>query len=171
MINEKIILEKTIKYLNKLLKKKQLTTTKEVEEVKQISEKLNSWMYGNKEIRSKNANSYLWLMCTRIANALRKSKEEVYLDMLKSYGQSMMIPVLKGQPLHGSFKYKEYEGTSILNGKEADWYKVYFGSRTYTKREMSILIDGVIQECNNLEIPTISDEEVSRLMEGWNGNG
>mgnify|MGYP003297001945 CR=1 FL=1 len=95
-------------------------------------------------------------------------KEEVYLDMLKSYGQSMMIPVLKGQKPNGYCKYCEYETTSMVNGKEADWYKVYKGSSHYDRGEMSILLEGIIQECNNLEIPTITDEEYERLLNGWN---
>lgn len=168
-MNDKTYLEKAIKYLNKLLRMKPLSNAKEIKEVKETREYLNGMMYEPKKIRSKNANSLCWALCTEIGNVLRKSKEEVYLEMLKSYGQSMMIPVLKGQKPHGYCKYYEYETTSVLNGKEADWYKVYKGSSHFDRREMSILIDGIIQECNNLEIPTITDEEVERLLNGWNG--
>ena len=168
-MNERMILEKAIKYLNKLLQMKPLKTQKEIKEVKETREQLNAMMYEPpKKIRSKNANSLCWALCTELGNALRKSKEEVYFDMLKSYGQSMMIPVLKGQKPNGYCKYCEYETTSMVNGKEADWYKVYKGSSHYDKKEMSILIDGIIQECNQLEIPTITDEEYERLLNGWN---
>ena len=167
-MNEKTILEKAIKYLNKLLQMKPLKTSKEIKEVKEVREKLNSMMYEHKKIRSKNANSLCWALCTEIGNVLKKDKEEVYLDMLKAYGQSMMIPVLKGQKPFGYCKYYEYETTSVLNGKEADWYKVYKGSSHFDKKEMSILLDGIIQECNNLGIPTITDEEYERLLNGWN---
>ena len=168
-MNDKLVIEKAIKYLNKLLQMKPLKSQKEIKEVKEIREYLNGMMYQKKKIRSKDANSLCWALCTEIGNVLRKSKEDVYLDMLKSYGQSMMIPVIKGQKPFGYCKYYEYETTSILNGKEADWYKVYKGSSHYDTREMSILIDGIIQECNNLEIPTITDEEVERLLGSWNG--
>lgn len=167
-MNEKTILEKAIKYLNKLLQIKPLKTSKEIKEVKEVREQLNSMMYVPKKIRSKNANSLCWALCTEIGNVLKKDKEEVYLDMLKAYGQSMMIPVLKGQKPFGYCKYYEYETTSVLNGKEADWYKVYKGSSHFDKKEMSILLDGIIQECNNLGIPTITDEEYERLLNGWN---
>lgn len=169
-MNERTILEKAIKYLNKLLQMKPLKTQKEIKEVKEVREQLNSMMYEpKKKIRSKNANSLCWALCTEIGNALRKDKEEVYFEMLKSYGQSMMIPVLKGHKPFGYCKYYEYETTSVLNGKEADWYKVYKGSSHYDTKEMSILLDGIIQECNQLEIPTITDEEYERLLNGWNG--
>lgn len=168
-MKDKFFLEKAIKYLNKLLRMQPLRNQKEIKEVKETREYLNGMMYKEKKIRSKNANSYLWALCTEMANVLRISKEEVYLNMLKSYGQMMMIPVLKGKQLNGYCKYYEYETTSMLNGKEADWYKVYQGSSTYDNREMSILLDGVIQECNQLGIPTISDEELEKLKGTWNG--
>ena len=30
-------------------------------------------------------------------------------------------------------------------------------------------LEGIIQECNQLEIPTITDKEYERLLNGWNG--
>lgn len=168
-MNDKLFLEKAIKYLNRLLQIKPLKSPKEIKEVKETREYLNSMIYEEKKIRSKNANSYCWALCTQIGNVLRKDKNEVYLEMLKSYGQMMFLPFAKGQKPFGYCKYYEYETTTILNGKEADWYRVYKGSSHYDNREMSILLDGIIQECNNLEIPTISDKELERLKSTWNG--
>lgn len=148
---------------------KPLKNTTEIKEVKELREQLNGMMYIKRTKRSRDANSYLWVLCTEIANVLRKSKDEVYLDMLKSYGQSMMIPVLKGQKPDGYCKYYEYETTSMLNGKEADWYKIFKGSSHYNTKEMSILLDGVIQECNQLEIPTITEEQLEKMKGNWNG--
>ena len=167
-MNERTIIEKTIKYLNKLLQMQPLTSHKEIIEVKEIREYLNKIFLTQKKKRSKDANSLCWALCTEIGNVLRKSKDEVYLEMLKSYGQSMMIPVRKGEKPFGYCKYYEYETTSTLNGIEVDWYKIYKGSSHYDTREMSILLDGIKQECFNLDIPTITDEEYERLLNGWN---
>jgi hypothetical protein len=168
-MNEKMAIEKAVKYLNKLLQMKPLRTTKEIKEVKETREYLDSMIYSQKKIRSKNANSYCWALCTEIGNVMRLDKEEVYLNMLKHYGQVMMIPVEKGKPIYGYFKYYEYETTSILNGKEADWYKVYKGSSQFDNREMSILLEGIIQEANQLGIPTITDEELKKIKGSWHG--
>ena len=168
-MNEKLAIDKAIKYLNRLLQMKPLKSSKEIKEVKETREYLNGMMYEKKKIRSKNANSYCWALCSELGNVLRKSKEEVYLDMLKNYGQMMLLPFVKGKKPTGYCKYYEYETTSILNGKEADWYKVYKGSSHFDNKEMSILLDGIIQECNNLGIPTISDKELERLKSTWNG--
>lgn len=166
-MNENLIYEKAIKYLNKLLRQKPLTSSNEIREVKELREQLNSLMYNKNIKRSKDANSLLWVLCTEIANKLRISKEDVYLNMLRSYGQSIKLPVLHGENPYPITKYSEFVGTSKLNGKDADWYIFYKGSSQYNKKEMAILLDGVIHECTNLEIPTVTDEELERLKGSW----
>ena len=47
-MKEKYILEKTIKYLNRLLISRPLKTIKEIEEVRILTEELNSMIYKNK---------------------------------------------------------------------------------------------------------------------------
>lgn len=116
-----------------------------------------------REKRSLSQNSYAWELITKIGNVLRKSKEEVYLQMLEDYGQSILIPVKKGEKPNGYFKYYKYETSSILNGKEADWYKIYKGSSEFDSKEMTILIDGIIQECKQLGIETLTPDEISKL--------
>lgn len=113
--------------------------------------------------RSLSQNSYCWLLINKIANILRLSKEEIYLQMLEDYGQSILIPVKKGEKPNGYFKYYKYETSSILNGKEADWYKIYKGSSEFDSKEMTILIDGIIQECKQLGIETLTHDEIAKL--------
>ena len=113
--------------------------------------------------RSLSQNSYCWLLINKIANILRLSKEEIYLQMLEDYGQSILIPVKKGEKPNGYFKYYKYETSSILNGKEADWYKIYKGSSEFDSKEMTILIDGIIQECKQLGIETLTPDEIAKL--------
>ena len=120
-----------------------------------------------REKRSLNANAYAWELITQIANELRCSKEEVYMKMLEDYGQSMLIPVPKGEKPDGYFKYYIYQASSILNGKEADWYKVLKGSSEFDTREMSILIDGIVSEAKDLGIETMTPDDLTRLKEGW----
>ena len=121
----------------------------------------------HREKRSNNANSYLWELCTQIGNIMNLSKNEVYLQMLKDYGQSMLIPVKKGNKPNGFIKYYEFECSSQLNGKEADWYKIYKGSSEYNTKEMSILLEGAVQEAKNLGIKTKEDYEIEKLIEEW----
>ena len=121
----------------------------------------------HREKRSLNANNYLWELCTQIGDILRKSKEEVYLDMLVDYGQSIMVSVLSDIKLNGFYKYYKEAGKSILNGKEFTHYKIYKGSSEYDTKEMSILLDGVVQEARQLGIRTKEDEELEKMIDKW----
>lgn len=121
----------------------------------------------HREKRSLNANAYLWKLVTEIGNVLNKSKEEVYLQMLIDYGQSEMVSILSEIDVKGYFKYYKLAGTSLLNGKEFNHYKIYKGSSEYNTKEMSILLNGVVQEAKNLGIKTKDDIELERLVEEW----
>lgn len=121
----------------------------------------------HREKRSLNANAYLWKLVTEIGNILNKSKEEVYLQMLIDYGQSEMISMLSEINVKGYFKYYKLAGTSILNGKEFNHYKIYKGSSEYNTKEMSILLEGAVQEAKNLGIKTKEDYEIEKLIEEW----
>ena len=120
-----------------------------------------------KEKRSLNANAYVWKLITEIGNKLRKSKEEVYLQMLKDYGQSEMVSILSSIDPKGFFKYYSIAGKSILNGKEFTHYKIYKGTSEYNTKEMSIFIDGVVQEAQQLDIETKTPNEIERLKRMW----
>lgn len=121
----------------------------------------------HREKRSLNANAYLWKLVTEIGNVLNKSKEEVYLQMLIDYGQSEMVSILSEIDVKGYFKYYKLAGTSILNDKEFNHYKIYKGSSEYDTKEMSILLEGVVQEAKNLGIKTKDDIELERLIKEW----
>ena len=121
----------------------------------------------HKEKRSLNANNYAWKLITEIANVLRKSKEEVYLEMLKSYGQCEMISIVSSVDVKGYFKYYEEAGRSFLNGKEFTHYKIYKGSSEFNTKEMSVLIDGIVQEAKNLDIETMTPSQLAELKSLW----
>ena len=116
-----------------------------------------------KEKRSLNSNAYAWKLITEIGNVVRKSKEEVYLQMLKDYGQSEIVSMLSSISPVGYFKYYEKFGTGTINNKDFTHYKIYKGSSEFDSREMSIFIDGIIHEAENLGIPTLTEEEIKKM--------
>jgi hypothetical protein len=121
----------------------------------------------HKEKRSLNANAYAWSLITKIADALRTSKEECYLEMLKRYGQSEIVSVLSQIDVSGYFKYYEPLATATLQGKEFTHYKIFKGSSEYTTLEMAVLIDGIVSEAKELGIETIPPKEIERLKTMW----
>lgn len=114
--------------------------------------------------RSLNANAYAWALIGQIADVLRKSKEEVYFEMLKSYGQSEFVSVRSDIDVKGYFKYYEEYGKGHVEGREFTHYKVYKGSSEFDSREMSILLDGIIQEAKAQGIETITPAEKERML-------
>lgn len=113
--------------------------------------------------RSKSQNAYCWELIGKIADALRKSKEEVYLQMLKDYGQSEIVSMLSSINPKGYFKYYESIGTGIVNNKEFTHYKIFKGSSEFDTKEMTIFIDGIIQECKQLDIETLTPEQIASM--------
>ena len=121
----------------------------------------------HREKRSLNANAYAWVLIGKIADVVRASKEEVYLEMLKRYGKSEVVSVLSDIDVDGYFKYFEPFAESTLNGKTFTHYRIYKGSSEFDTREMSVLIDGIISEAEELEIETLPPHEIERLKEMW----
>lgn len=129
-----------------------------------------------KRKRSLNANNYAWAIITQIADVLRSSKEEIYLQMLKRYGPSSLISVEdkvneEGESIVEIFKravkYCEEFGESELNGKNFKHIKVFMGSSEFDTRRMAIFIDGIVSEATELKIPTMTPNEIGRLKEQW----
>lgn len=113
--------------------------------------------------RTLTQNSYLWKLINEIGNAVNKSKEDVYLEMLKSYGQSEVISMKENINPKGYFKYYEKIGTGTVNGIIFYHYRIYKGSSEFDTKEMKILLDGVIQEAENLGIHTLTEEQIEKM--------
>lgn len=121
----------------------------------------------HKNKRSLNSNSYLWVLCTKIADIINLSKEEVYVKMLEDYGVSLLVPLTPNDNPDGFFKYYKYFDNGSLNNKECVWYKVFKGSSEYDSKEMSHLLNGVVQEAKNLGIMTLDEIEIQEMLDRW----
>lgn len=120
--------------------------------------------------RSLDANAYAWTLITKIADVMRGSKDEVYLTMLKRYGQSSVVSVIEeaADIFKRSVKYWEDFGEADLNGKHFIHIKVFMGSSEFDTKQMAILIDGIVSECKELNIETMTPSEIDRLKGEWN---
>ncbi|MBR2554298.1 MAG: hypothetical protein IKE94_05485 [Aeriscardovia sp.] len=119
--------------------------------------------------RSLNANAYAWVLINEMANRLRTSKDEVYQEMLKRYGQSKVISVLSEIDISRFVKYYEEIGKGHVEGKEFTHYRCFIGSSEYDSREMAILIDGIVDEAQELGIDTLPTTAVERMKALWQG--
>ena len=121
----------------------------------------------HRERRSLDANRYAWKLINELGNVLREDKDAVYLTMLKRYGQRELVLVRADINVSGYFKYYEEAGAGRVGGTEFTHYKVYKGSSEYDTREMSILIDGIVSECKEQGIETMTPAELGALKEAW----
>lgn len=116
-----------------------------------------------KQKRSLTANAYFWVLVNEIANVTKQSKDEIHLQMLKEYGQNEVFSIRSDIDVSRYLKYYEEIGKGKVNGKEFTHYRVFKGSSEMDSREMAMLINGVIQEAENLGIPTLSKTEIQNL--------
>ena len=116
-----------------------------------------------KQKRSLTANAYFWVLVNEIANVTNQSKDEIHLQMLKEYGQNQVISVQSNIDISKFIKYFEEIGHGRVNGKDFTHYRVFEGSSEMDIREMAILLDGVVQEAEQLGIPTLTPAEIARL--------
>lgn len=124
-----------------------------------------------KKKRSLDSNSYAWVLITEIANILRSSKDEVYFKMLKRYGQGGWISIQNKyvENFKRTWKYNESEGVAELNGKKFEHFRFWIGSSQYSTKEMSIFLDGIISECKEMGINTMTSMEIEQLNSLWKG--
>ena len=118
-----------------------------------------------KEKRSLDANAYYWHLINEMSNILKLGKEELHRKMLKEYGQVMIVPLTLKQNPEGYFKYFEKYKKGKINNVEVILYKVYKPSSEMNSKEFSILLDGLVQECREMDIPTLEDLKIKKMIE------
>jgi hypothetical protein len=117
----------------------------------------------NSKHRTLTQNAYAWSLINELANKLNISKEDMYLKMLKDYGQSTILSIKQEIDISGFFKYYEIIGESELNGKIFTHYKIFKGSSQFNTKEMTVFLNGIIQECESVGIPTLTEEQIKKL--------
>lgn len=126
-----------------------------------------------KKPRSMTANSYLWVLCDKIAKVLQGTKEEVYQNAVKSVGVYEDIAVVsvgaekfvKTWQEKGIGWFADDFGESKVKG--ANRVRVYYGSSIYSQEEMSRLVDSVVEEAKTLGIEVMPPDKVKELKDRW----
>lgn len=116
-----------------------------------------------KNKRSLTQNSYYWSLLNQLASSLRQDNNNLHFMMLQRYGVYEVISVRSDIEVRGYFKYYKEIGHGTVNGKEFTHYKVYKGSSQMDSKEFSVLLDGLISECEEQGIPTLTPAEIAGL--------
>lgn len=119
--------------------------------------------------RSRNANALLWECIGRMAKALNADKWDVYLQMLKRYGEFTYVCVKPKavEMLKKQWRECEELGPIMVNGVAAVQLLCYYGSSTYDVHQFSVLLDGVISEMKEMGLEAPGEEYLTAALKQW----
>lgn len=125
--------------------------------------------------RSTRANAYLWELCDKIAEKLSTdkviyTKEDIYRETIKESGvwrDDEVSPEdvqwrCTAWGLIGKGWLTERVDFSQDGNKEI--IRFYYGSSQYNTRQMSRIIDNVVQDCKALGIETMTPDEIANML-------
>ena len=115
------------------------------------------------ERRSLDANAYLWVLVTKMADVIGTSKDELYEQLLDRYGlvdEDVVITV------KASVDMSKIEGHWHLLKSDGKWsgYIRIKGTSEYTRAEMARFLDMVVDEAKELGVETLPPEELERMV-------
>lgn len=130
--------------------------------------------------RSLDANGMYWKLLGELAEAVHVSKPRMHNILLRQYGQLEMIDnqcVALRIPDTDEAEKKALEATEYhirptsqtisWDGKRDRVYLLLRGSHEYDTKEFSELLSGLMDECKECGISTMSPDEFTRLMEAY----
>ncbi len=141
---------------------------KAIENGKQLSVEIKQY----RQKRSLDANSYCWVLCQKIAEVIRSTKELVYQSAIRDVGQFEMLAVKEDA---------SEQFISVWNSRGLGWYAeemdskipgckkivAYYGSSCYDTHAMSVLIDYIVSEAKNIGVEVLTPQELSILKQDW----
>lgn len=133
----------------------------------------------HRERRSLDANSYCWVLCGKIADKLadddvKNTQEGVYRAAIREIGVYKDFPNMSPDDAKTIRTAWGMLGTGWVT-EQVDYshdgkfvtIRCYYGSSTYNTKQMSRLIDNLVQDCEALGIPTETPEEIEKIKLLW----
>ena len=125
--------------------------------------------------KSLNANNYLWKLCSLLAAKLGSTKEEIYRHELRDYSSIWTVEhlkpntykYLKSQENEENADFRVVEKLGEENGLIVT--RLYLGSSKFTQEQMSVLLNGVVQDCKEQGVETEPRERIDYLINNWKG--
>lgn len=134
-----------------------------------------------KQHRSLTANGLMWVLCQKIAEELSKNsittKEDVYREAIRKASIRPFIVPVKNEAVEHWQDIWQDKGvgwvTENWGAAKTPGYTLiasYPGSSTFDTAEMARMIDFLIDECKQLNIPTRPQNEIDELVKEWGMN-
>lgn len=128
--------------------------------------------------RTNEANAYMWELCTKIADKLTDdgkltTKEDIYRETVRNAGVFKDIPMLvqgadtlrAAWERHGTGWVTEQ--VDYLKGADGYMVRCYYGTSVYNRKQMSCVIDNLVQDCDALGIDHRTPAEINNMLSLW----
>ena len=137
---------------------------------KDLRLKLTQW----RNVRSLNANAYFHVLCDKLADKVGMSKPRMKNLLLFRYGQKARdkdgsIAIIKSNADADELLDREdFHCWPIQSAPDGTpMYVLLQHSRLYDSKEMSILIDGTVEEAKAQGIDTLTTTEIDEMKQKW----
>ena len=125
--------------------------------------------------RSRDANAFCWALCSEIGKAMTPpvDKEDVYRRAIKAVGVYTPV-ILTNWDLDTVKRRWEEKGIGwFMEVADKDsvghtWVNLYYGTSVYSVDEMRMLIDWLIDQCEQMELSIpLSKKDEEEMLERW----
>lgn len=126
-----------------------------------------------KKRRSLDANAYCWVLLDKLATALNLPKTELYKNYIKEIGGVSETVCVKNEAVNKLCECWQSKGlgwqTDTIKSKLEGCTNVilYYGSSVYDTKQMSNLIEMIVQDCKTFDIETMPAAELEKLVAEW----
>lgn len=168
--------------ISKSLSDNKLMLELEILEPQKIQQ-INSELIGNGELtitakkyrkkRSLDANAYFWVLVDKLAEKTGNDRIAIYRNAIKDIGGVSEMVCLKENAANKLCEIWSRNGigwqTDIMPSKLKGCKVVilYYGSSTYNTKQMSLLIDNIVQDCKAVGIETMTPAELQSIKDAW----
>lgn len=117
--------------------------------------------------RSKNANSYMWELIGQLSQETNEATDVIYRRYIKEYGIFRDIEIQPDAQNTLEHVWSAY-GLGwfcdvVDNVDDKVTLRLYYGSSSYNSKQMSVVINAVVEDCKALGIETLTPEELAVL--------
>lgn len=123
--------------------------------------------------RSLDANAYAWVLIDKLATRLNMTKTEVYQELIRNIGgvsQTVCVKSEAAESLCNGWKHNGLGWFSETFPSKIEGCTnviLYFGSSSYDTKQMSDLIDLLVDDCKAQGIETATPDELAKYKEEW----
>lgn len=127
----------------------------------------------HREQKSKEANAYFHALARQIASAVTIPFAQAKNMLICRYGQPELLDdgsqltYISPAPVDFMMSYEALHTTPIGYEGEHTVYAVYRGVRSYSKDEMSKLIDGTVSDAMQLGVDVYPKSKINEMKENW----